>query len=77
MKQMMIWASMHGWLNITREMVYDKVVASERDRSNIDALTHHMDVVYNALQDEQAAAMAGVIFADSGFVSPEDNDDWS
>lgn len=77
MGEMMRWVSMQGWINVDRSMVYDKACAVGVMRTNVDILVDHMDRVYNALGDEQAAAMAGVLFADNGFTDEDSLDDWS
>ena len=77
MGHMMRWASMHGWINIDRSMVYDKACSMAVYRPHVGSLVDHMDAVYNALGDEQAAAMAGVLFADNGFTDEDSLDDWS
>lgn len=82
MGQMLIWASQVGWINIDRSMVYDHGESLGFDRDQSGRMCAHMDWIFSRLHDEATAAMAGVIYADSGFEgSPtpdsRDWDDWS
>lgn len=77
MGYMMRWASMEGWMHVTREGVYDQVARHPIHKRYLGELVDHMDAVYNAFEDEQAAAMAGVMFADNEFMDTDTTDSWS
>lgn len=73
-----VWASKVGWTFLSRDLVLAQLKSMDVSPVKVEATATIMDRVASIVGDEQAAGMAGVMFASNDFtVSQEQHDDWS